>query len=141
MLAFELLLQRHPLVFMHLVTAFGALVVGIVIMARRKGSFSHKRWGWAFVVLMACTTLASAFIRDYQGPNLAGFTPIHVFTLAVAVMLPWAIWFIRRGNVNGHRKMMRGLFYGACVVAGIFTLLPGRFLGALLWHNWLGVMS
>ena len=28
---------------------------------------------------------------------------------------------------------MTGLYIGACVVAGLFTLLPGRFLGSLLW--------
>jgi uncharacterized membrane protein len=32
-------------------------------------------------------------------------------------------------NVVGHRKTMLGLFFGALVVAGAFTLLPGRILG------------
>ena len=27
----------------------------------------------------------------------------------------------------------RGIYIGGCVVAGLFTLLPGRFLGSLLW--------
>jgi uncharacterized membrane protein len=35
---------------------------------------------------------------------------------------------------------MRGLYFGACVVAGVFTLLPGRYLGGLLWKQWLGVV-
>jgi hypothetical protein len=30
---------------------------------------------------------------------------------------------------------MQGLFFGACLVAGLFTLLPGRFFGRLLWHD------
>jgi uncharacterized membrane protein len=30
---------------------------------------------------------------------------------------------------------MRGPFFGACVLAGLFTLLPGRFLGRLLWQQ------
>jgi uncharacterized membrane protein len=30
---------------------------------------------------------------------------------------------------------MQGLFWGACVIAGVFTLLPGRFLGSVLWKN------
>ncbi len=73
------------------------------------------------------------FIRDNRLPNLYGYTPIHSFTLLVAVLLPLAIWYIRRGNVRGHRKTMTGLYIGACIVAGLFTLLPGRFLGSLLW--------
>jgi uncharacterized membrane protein len=39
----------------------------------------------------------------------------------------------------GHRKTMRGLFSGACVIAGVFTLLPSRFLGQVLWHQWLSL--
>ena len=135
------LLQRHPLVFFHLVTALGALIVGAFVLARRKGTPNHKILGWTWVALMGSTALATAFIRDYAMPNLAGFTPIHLFTVLVAVLLPRAIWQIRRSNVAAHRKTMRRLYMGACVVAGIFTLLPGRFLGELLWKQGLGVIA
>ena len=139
--AFTRLLQDHPLVFVHLFTAFAALLLGIVILARRKGTGSHRVLGWTWVILMGSTALASAFIRDYQLPNIAGITPIHAFTLLVAVQLPRGIWLIRHGQVAAHRKTMRGLFVGACVLAGLFTLLPGRFLGTLLWKDLLGLMS
>ena len=36
------------------------------------------------------------------------------------------------------RVMMTAHRRGACVVAGAFTLLPSRFLGQLVWHQWLG---
>lgn len=127
------LLHRHPLIFLHLATALGALALGSVILARRKGTVSHRALGWAWVALMAGATVSSAFIRDYRMPNVAGFTPIHALTLTVALLLPLAIGYIRRGNVAGHRKTMQGLYLGGCIVAGIFTLLPGRFLGSLLW--------
>jgi len=38
-------------------------------------------------------------------------------------------------SIDGHRKTMQRLYIGACVVAGLFTLLPGRFLGSLLWGS------
>lgn len=133
MTSFSDLLHRHPLVFFHLVTAIAALGIGAVVLLRRKGNASHRAWGWAWVVLMGCTTVASGFIRDYAMPNIAGITPIHFFTGFVALQLPRGIWFIRQGNVVQHRKTMRGLYIGACLVAGVFTLLPGRFLGRLLW--------
>jgi uncharacterized membrane protein len=129
------LLHRQPLVFFHLLTAVGALATGAVVMLRRTGTGSHRAWGWAFVVLMASTAVASGFIRDDLVPNLAGFTPIHVFTVFVLINLPRGIWYIRQGNVVAHRKTMRGLFIGGCMVAGVFTLLPGRFLGRLLWQS------
>jgi uncharacterized membrane protein len=135
------LLDRHPLVFFHLVTAFAALVIGAIVLLRQKGTRSHRGLGWTFAGLMACTTVASAFIRDYDGVNIAGITPIHAFTVLVAVTLPRGIWHARQGNLVAHRSSMRSLYFGACVVAGLFTLLPGRFLGGLLWKQWLGVMA
>lgn len=141
MTAFTTLIERHPLVFFHLVTAFGALLLGLVLLSRRKGTADHRVLGWIWVLLMASTAIASAFIRDYRMPNLDGFTPIHAFTLLVAVMLPRGIWHIRRGEVAAHRKTMQGLYRGACVIAFVFTLLPGRFLGSLLWKQTLGLMA
>jgi len=131
--AFANLLQRHPLIFFHLVTAVGALLLGAFMLLRRKGTRSHRLLGWTWVALMGSTALASAFIRDYRLRNLYGYTPIHLFTLTVAVMLPLGIWHVKRGRIDGHRRTMRGLYIGACVIAGLFTLLPGRFLGSLLW--------
>ena len=87
------------------------------------------------------TALASAFIRDYNLPNLAGFSPIHAFTVLTAVQLPRGIGYIRRGNMQAHRKAMRSLSIGACLLAGLFTLLPGRFLGRLLWQHALGAVG
>lgn len=91
--------------------------------------------------MLGSTALASAFIRDYPLPNLAGFTPIHGFTLLVAIHLQLGIWYIRQGNVFAHRKTRRGLYIGACALAGIFTLLPGRFVGNLLCKHSLGMMA
>jgi uncharacterized membrane protein len=135
------LLHRHPVVFFHLVTALAALILGIVILSRRKGTGSHRALGWGWVALMASTAIATLFIRDYRMPNIAGFTPIHLFTVMTAISLPLAIWHIRHGNVSAHRKAMQGLFVGGCVVAGIFTLVPGRFLGDLLLRQGLSMMA
>jgi uncharacterized membrane protein len=129
------LLQQHPLVFVHLLCALGALVVGAVVLARRKGTPSHRASGWLWVALMGTAVVTSGFIRDYRLPNIAGFTPIHLLTAYVAVALPRAVWQVRHGNVSAHRKSMRGIYIGGCIVAGLFTLLPSRFLGQLLWRQ------
>jgi uncharacterized membrane protein len=130
---FSLLLDRHPLVFAHLVCALGALAVGAWLLWGRKGDTVHRSVGWAWVGLMGGAALSAAFIRDYHLPNIAGFTPIHLFVVMVAVQLPLGVWHARRGRVEAHRRTMRGLYRGGCLVAGAFTLLPGRFLGSLLW--------
>jgi uncharacterized membrane protein len=37
-----------------------------------------------------------------------------------------------------HRITMQWLYFSACIVAGGFTLLPGRYLGDLVWRQILG---
>lgn len=138
---FALLLERHPIVFAHMVLASAALVLGLLVLAGRKGHAPHRALGWAWVVLMGGVALTSAFIRDDFLPNIAGFTPIHFFTVYVLWQLPRGIRFARRGEVQAHRETMRGLYVGGCVVAGLFTLLPGRFLGTTLWTHALGWMG
>jgi uncharacterized membrane protein len=68
-------------------------------------------------------------------PRFLHFTWIHLFTLLTLVSLPLAIYKIRRGNVKAHASAMKGLFIGGLVIAGIFTLIPGRILGNFLWHT------
>jgi uncharacterized membrane protein len=131
--SFTQLLAQRPLVFIHLACAASAVVLGAVLLLRRKGTPSHRALGWAWVLLMAGTTITSAFIRERGMINVAGFSPIHLLTVLVAVQLPRAVIAIRQGRVEAHRKAMRGMYFGGCVVAGLFTLMPGRFLGRQLW--------
>jgi uncharacterized membrane protein len=123
------LLHDKPLVLLHLVAALAALLLGSAILTRRKGTFSHRTFGWVWVALMGSAAASSVFIRDYRIVNIAGYTPIHLLTLSVAVLLPLAIWHIRRGNVSAHRRTMTGLYVGGCIVAGLFALAPARLLG------------
>lgn len=129
------LLARQPLVALHLTAALLSLAVGTLLMLRRKGTFSHRTLGWTFVAAMGVTALTSAFIFDRHLPNIAGLTPIHLLTLVTAVALPLGVRHARRGDVASHRRLMTRLFFGACVTAGLFTLVPGRFLGNLLWQD------
>jgi uncharacterized membrane protein len=50
-----------------------------------------------------------------------------------------AFRFLAQKNVAGHRKAMQNLYWQACVGAGLFTLLPSRYLGQLVWGQWLGL--
>ena len=44
----------------------------------------------------------------------------------------------RRKDIVTHRITMQSLYVSACLIAGGFTLLPSRYLGNLVWHEWLG---
>jgi uncharacterized membrane protein len=135
------LADQRPVVALHLASALAAIVIGAVLLWGRKGSTAHRWLGWSWVVMMATATVSSAFMLNHRAPNLLGFTPIHLLTVLVAVQLPLGVLAARRGRVTEHRQRMKGLYLGACVIAGVFTLLPGRFLGTLLWRDLLGVMA
>jgi len=54
------------------------------------------------------------------------------------VNLVLAFRYLLEKNTVGHRKTMQFLYWGACIIAGAFTLLPNRYLGQLIWGQWLG---
>lgn len=130
-----------PVLALHLGSALAALALGALILWGRKGNGVHRSMGWAWVLAMGAAALSSVFVRGGEMPNIAGFSPIHALTLLVLWQLPRGVRFARQGNVAAHRKTMRSLYLGGCVVAGLFTLAPGRYLGHLLWTQTLGLAA
>ena len=130
-------MQLTPLIAVHMTAALGAIVIGPVALWARRGASQrprlHRAFGYAWVTLMVLTAVSAIFIRDTRLPNLAGFTPIHLLVPVTLAGLFGAFWYLARGNIAAHRKTMQGLYFGACLVAGAFTLLPGRYLGTLVW--------
>ena len=118
-------LLAEPLVIqMHAFAALAALALGIVQLAAPKGTPRHRTMGWVWVGLMAAIVVSSFFIHDIRlvGP----WSPIHLLSVYTAILLPIAVLHARRHRVRRHRASMIGLFAGALVIAGLFTLLPGR---------------
>ena len=130
-------MQLTPLIAIHMTAALLAVATGPVALWARKGATQrprlHRAFGYAWVTLMVVTAVSAMFIRDWTLPNLAGFTPIHLLIPVTLAGLFGAFWFLAKGNIAGHRITMQRLYFGACIVAGGFTLLPGRYLGGLLW--------
>jgi uncharacterized membrane protein len=117
-------------VYLHLAAAAGAILIGGVQLLRPKGTAAHRVTGWVWVALMFALAVSSLWI-----PGFLRFTWIHLFTLLTLVTLPLALYRIRHGNVAGHARAMRSLYAGGLVIAGIFTLSPGRLLGDLVWKG------
>jgi len=138
-------MDMSPVIAVHLTTILGAVATGpVALWARKTGAHRprlHRAAGYAWVTLMLVAATSAIFIRDYRLPNIDGYTPIHVLIPVVYGMLFLAFWFLAKGNITGHRKTMQRLYIGACGVAGAFTLLPGRYLGNLVFGQWLGLIS
>ncbi|MCY7306783.1 MAG: DUF2306 domain-containing protein [Rhodoferax sp.] len=137
-------MQLTHTIAIHMSAAILAVAIGPVALWARRGTTQrprvHRAFGYAWVTLMLVAAVSAIFIRDYRLPNIEGFTPIHLLIPVTLGTLFTAFWFLLRGNINGHRKSMQRLYIGACLVAGAFTLLPGRYLGQLVWGQWLGLL-
>jgi uncharacterized membrane protein len=126
--------ELSPAVVLHLGAVLAALAIGVLNLARPKGTRSHRVLGWIWIVLMSAAALSSFWIfglRNGAGPSL-----VHLLSVWTLIALAAAIYFIRRGNVRAHRAFMIGTFLGL-VGAGLGALAPGRLLPALL-GSWLG---
>lgn len=130
-------MELTPLIAVHMTAAITATVIGPVALWARMGRTQrprlHRAFGYAWVTLMIVTAISAIFIRDFTLPNIAGYTPIHLLVPFTLFGLLGAIVYMLRGDITRHRKTMQQVYIGACLVAGAFTLLPGRYLGRLLW--------
>ncbi len=133
-----------PVVAIHLTAALSGLVLGPVALWARRGATTHpilhRAFGYAFVTAMTAAAVSALFIRDYRSPNIWGYTLIHLFVVVTIWSLFDAFYSLSKGNIANHRKAMKGLYFGGCVAAGVVSLLPGRYMGNLVWKQWLGLM-
>ena len=119
------LLEASLAIQIHVVTALAALILGAVVLWRRKGTAGHRAAGRVWMALMVVTAATSLFIHEIRviGP----FSPIHLLSIVILVSAPVAIIAARRGEIEKHRSTVRGMFIGL-VLAGVLTLFPGRII-------------
>lgn len=111
----------------HLTGALLALAIGVVVLARQKGTSSHKALGRSWGVLMLVVAISSLWI-----PSFLHLSWIHIFTAVTLVSVPMGYLAIRRGNVRRHRGFMVGALIGL-IGAGAGALAPGRIVGNFVW--------
>ena len=106
---------------LHLSTAVSAMVLGMVIMLRAKGTGSHRLLGQVWVALMSAAAFSSFWLTGLR----EGFSVIHLLSVWTLIAMALAIYFIRKGDVKHHKRFMVGTFLGL-VGAGTGALMPGR---------------
>ncbi|SDE59862.1 DUF2306 domain-containing protein [Cellulophaga baltica] len=117
------------LMFTHLITVTPCLFVGAYLLLAQKGSKQHKLIGKIYMSLMFFTALVSLFIPAHVGGQfLNHFGWIHLFSLLTLYSVPTAIVAVKKGDIKGHKRKMIALYFGALIIAGGFTLAPGRYL-------------
>ena len=124
------LLAAPRLYQVHAFLALSALCLGIVQFGAPKGTLPHRVMGYLWVTLMALIALSSFGI---QALHPGSFSFVHVVSLVTLVVLPFAVLHARRHRVRRHAIAMISLFAGALIIAGAFTLLPGRIMGLVVF--------
>ena len=125
------LLNAAPAIQLHAFSALAAFGLGAMQLAAPKGTLPHRTLGWIWV--LAHGHRGGELVLDSRAARLGRVEPdpsLAIFTLA---MLPLAVLHARRHRVGRHRNAMIAIFAGALVVAGLFTLMPGRIMHAVVF--------
>lgn len=117
-------------IWLHVAIILPAVPLGAWILWRPKGTPTHKLAGRIWGILMLVTAIDSYWLRTLDSGS--GLGPIHLLSALTLVSVPMGVVYIRRGDVAAHIRAMRGNYIGLCI-AGAAALIPGRFLGALIF--------
>lgn len=130
-------MQMSPVIAVHMTASLIALVIGPIALWARLGQtkrpWTHRAFGYGWVSMMIVSSVSALFIRDYGLPNFFGYTWIHLLIPYTFFWLVFSFRALALRQIDKHRKAMIGLYLGACIGAGIFTLLPSRYLGGVVW--------
>lgn len=125
------LLSATPAIQVHVATALVAVVLLPLTLFRRRRDRLHKISGYIWVTAMLVTSVLSFWIN---GIRLIGpFSPIHVLSGLVIFNVIWAMVEVRRRNIARHEVILKGTAFWSLGVAGLFTLLPGRMMGQIIF--------
>lgn len=119
-----------PVILLHTFAAIAALALGAAMFLARKGTFAHRIAGRSWVALMLVVAVSSFWIQ-----RTGSFSWIHALSVGVILMLGAAVVFAVTHRITAHRRMVIGLYAGGLVLAGLFTLLPHRLLGQIVWSS------
>ncbi|AUC81667.1 DUF2306 domain-containing protein [Lacinutrix sp. Bg11-31] len=122
------------LMFTHLFTVLPAFILGTISLILKKGTQLHKVLGRMYMLLMLFTALVTLFMPAAVGPTvLSHFGWIHLFSFLTLYTVPTAYIAIKKGNIKSHKRKMILLYFGAIIIAGAFTFMPGRYLHSVFF--------
>lgn len=124
----------YQLMYLHLWTVVPCFIIGTVLLVIKKGTALHRTAGRVYMILMLFTAIVTLFMPAHVGPKLLNhFGWIHLFSFLTIYTVPTAYLAVKKGNIKSHKRKMILLYFGALVIAGGFTLVPGRYLYSIFF--------
>ena len=121
--------ETHPIP-LHAIMAMFAIILGGIQLSMKKGGTIHKLLGRIWLALMLIVAISSFFIHEIK--LWGAYSPIHLLSLWTIFILGIGIYYARVGNVKRHKQTMITLYFFSLIVAGFFTLMPGRVMHQIL---------
>ena len=126
----NLLLNQTQPIPLHAILALIAIILGGIQLSMKKGGTIHKLLGRIWVGIMMFVAISSFFIHEIK--LWGAYSPIHLLSLWTIFILGVGIYYVRVGNIKRHKQTMITLYFFALIVAGFFTLYPGRVMHQIL---------
>ncbi|MBT5105153.1 MAG: DUF2306 domain-containing protein [Porticoccaceae bacterium] len=124
-------------IYIHAFFALIAVPVGLYILLTKKGTQKHKLTGRIWTLFLLIVSFTALFI---QAINPGEYSLIHLLIPWTIGSLIYSIWSIRKFQITklqkykkAHMYSMIGVYVGALLVAGVFTLMPGRLFYEILF--------
>ena len=124
-------------IYIHAFFALIAVPVGLYILLTKKGAQEHKLTGRIWTLFLLIVSFTALFI---QAINPGEYSLIHLLIPWTIGSLIYSIWSIRKFQKTklqkykkAHMYSMIGVYVGALLVAGVFTLMPGRLFYEILF--------
>lgn len=130
---FAPLLEASPAIQFHTYAAVAAFFLGAAILFRKKCGRWHRYLGRTWVGLMLIVAFSSFFIHTIKVWGV--WSPIHLISLGTFFSLGYGVWLVRRRIVVGHQRVMQGTYFGALIIAGGLSFLPGRIMHEVFFEG------
>ena len=125
------------IIYAHATLALLAVPLVLYIFLTKKGTKQHKMLGRIWVIFLIIVSLTAIFIQTI---NPGQYSWIHLLIPFTLVSLIYSIWNIKKYKKTkierykySHMYSMIGVYVGALLIAGAFTLMPGRFFHHILF--------
>ena len=125
------------IIYAHATLALLAVPLGLYILLTKKGTKQYRILGRIWVTFLIIVSLTAIFI---QAINPGQYSLIHLLMPWTIGWLIYSIWNIKKFKNTkierykfAHMYSMIGVYVGALLIAGAFTLMPGRFFHEILF--------
>ena len=125
------------IIYIHAFFALTAVPLGLYIFLTKKGTAKHILFGRIWISWLLTISLTAIFIQEITPGE---YSLIHLLIPLTIGSLIYSIWSIRKYKKTtllkykrAHMSSMTSVYVGALILAGAFTLMPGRLFYEILF--------